>query len=346
MVQEATQPQSDAAIQPIGSVATLATHLEKWMPNAEKLAEGTQLVLPRFRAVVLAAFSRTPKLLECTAYSIKRAVFAAAELGLEIGGVSGEAYLVPYRTRKKMPGGKDVWFDEAQCIVGYKGYLRLAWETGLFRDLNADVILPDDVWEPVRRGPDRLQWGHIQGEPQGEPPMMQIPALKGWGDKKTEYMASVPALRGAYAYAKLKDEGADDIVRAIWLPRLEEIRTRGKAGFDGPWITDYHEMAKKTAFRNLWKYLPKNDRMRRAEELDDDGLEESPLPPQVVAAAPPPAQLATNHAKAKTDRVAAAVAAKAREVTPEPPKAQPPPKPADDEDAAFYAAMENEGGDR
>lgn len=341
-----SQPQSEPKTadpvddigRPIGALGRVAAALDKWSPNIEKLTVGTKLTMARFRAVAMSAFARTPKLLECTPFSIRQSFMAAAELGLEIGGVTGEAYLVPYNTKKRVPNGQggeiEVWVTEAQCIVGYKGYLRLAHESGLFRQIDADVILPDDAWEPIRRGPDGLTWGHVQGEPKGKPQMMKIPAEK-WGaqrGEKVRYEAEIPALRGAYAYARPKDREADDIVRPIWLARLEEIRQRTKSGFDGPWITDYHEMARKTAVRNLWKYLPKNDRMKRVDELDDDGLDDTPsggpaLPPAGSTTSGAPPASTAEAAQRKTQ--SAAERAKARlDAQKQQRPAEPPPAPA------------------
>ena len=37
---------------------------------------------------------------------------------------------------------------------------------------------------------------------------------------------------------------------------VNKIKTRSKAGNSGPWVTDYDEMAKKTVFKRLSKWLP------------------------------------------------------------------------------------------
>ena len=37
---------------------------------------------------------------------------------------------------------------------------------------------------------------------------------------------------------------------------IDKRRNRSKAGSSGPWVTDYEEMAKKTVFRSVFKWLP------------------------------------------------------------------------------------------
>jgi recombination protein RecT len=37
---------------------------------------------------------------------------------------------------------------------------------------------------------------------------------------------------------------------------IDKHRARSKAGSSGPWVTDYEEMAKKTVFRSIFKWLP------------------------------------------------------------------------------------------
>jgi hypothetical protein len=53
---------------------------------------------------------------------------------------------------------------------------------------------------------------------------------------------------------------------------VEAIRKRSKAGSSGPWVTDWSEMAKKTAFRRVSKWLPLSAEVQDAFERDDDKL--------------------------------------------------------------------------
>ena len=57
---------------------------------------------------------------------------------------------------------------------------------------------------------------------------------------------------------------------------VEAIRKRSQAGNNGPWVTDYAEMAKKTIFRRLSKWLPLSPEIRSAAENDDDVIDIEP----------------------------------------------------------------------
>lgn len=53
---------------------------------------------------------------------------------------------------------------------------------------------------------------------------------------------------------------------------MEAIRNRSRAGNSGPWVTDFDEMAKKTVFRRLSKWLPISSEYRDALDKDADQL--------------------------------------------------------------------------
>lgn len=71
----------------------------------------------RFMQAAVAAFQQTPKLRECSEESILGALFASAQLGLEVNTPQGLAYLVPYA-------------GEATFIMGYRGFVRLFYNAG------------------------------------------------------------------------------------------------------------------------------------------------------------------------------------------------------------------------
>jgi len=51
---------------------------------------------------------------------------------------------------------------------------------------------------------------------------------------------------------------------------IEAVRRRSRAADDGPWVTDWSEMARKTVVRRGSKYLPLTTDFRRALELDEE----------------------------------------------------------------------------
>lgn len=207
----------------------------------EKAAPSIAAVLPkhltveRLTKVALSATARTPALLACSPHSLVRAVMQGAELGLEVGGLLGEAYLVPFK-------------DTIQLIVGYRGLVKLARQSGALTSIEAYTVHARDVFE--------LEYGL-------EPKLVHKPFLT--GDR-----GDVVAV---YAIARFKDGGRQvDVMTAA---EVEAVRDRSAAAKSGPWVTDYAEMSKKTVVRRLCKYLPLSPELARALEHEvaiDEGV--------------------------------------------------------------------------
>lgn len=70
---------------------------------------------------------------------------------------------------------------------------------------------------------------------------------------------------GVYAIARLKD-GSWSQPEFMTRDEVERIRQRSGAKNNGPWVTDFWEMARKTVIRRLAKYLPSS--------TDKDGFQE------------------------------------------------------------------------
>ena len=117
---------------------------------------------------------------------------------------------------------------EAQFIIGYKGMIDLARRSGQIQNIYAHAVYEADEFS--------YQLGL-------HPKLDHIPAA-GRRGKMTH----------VYAVAHFKDGGYQFEVMDI--EEIEKRRSRSKAAKNGPWVTDYEEMAKKTVIRHMWKYLP------------------------------------------------------------------------------------------
>lgn len=113
-------------------------------------------------------------------------------------------------------------------IVDWKGLCKLARESGEVKSLYADLVHENDTFA-ISRGSD--------------PKIDHCPAIRDRGKPIGAY-ACVLYLNGAVDFE--------------WMPldEIEAIRKRSRSGNNGPWKTDWGEMAKKTAFRRLSKRLP------------------------------------------------------------------------------------------
>jgi len=138
-----------------------------------------------------------------------------------------------------IPFGKQV-----QLIVDYKGLAELAMRSGLISNLHADTVCEKDVFT-VDRGEIKEHKINYR-EPRGNP-------------------------YAYYAICRFKD--GSEKCEVMTKADVDAIRSRSRAGNSGPWATDYNEMAKKTVFRRLSKWLPLSPEERDALEADDNQFE-------------------------------------------------------------------------
>lgn len=200
----------------------------------------------RMARTALTAITRTPALATCDQASFFKAMMDLSQWGLEPDG--RRAHLIPFRNNKK-------GITEVQLIIDYKGLVELAYRSGVVSKIHADVVHAGD------------QFAYNLGEVQTHVPWF----LRMDAAKPTEQGHVI----AAYCIVTLKD-GAS---KTELMPKseIEAIRKRSKAGNSGPWQTDWAEMAKKTAFRRVSKWIPLSAEMRDAMERDDDRLHE-PIP--------------------------------------------------------------------
>ena len=100
---------------------------------------------------VLLAVAESPSLQKCEINSVISAAMHAATMRLSVDPSIAHAYLVPFRTRVKIPGGQDIWIDKATFIIGYKGLQYMAIRSNHYRYLNLTNIYADDVCIEDRR---------------------------------------------------------------------------------------------------------------------------------------------------------------------------------------------------
>ena len=198
-------------------------------------------ILPpeRFVRVACTAMTRTPKLRECDRASFFSAMLSLAQTGLEPDG--RRAHLIPFENRK-------LGVVECQLIIDYKGLAELAMRSGLLSYLHADVVRRGDIF--------RYSLGEIREH---------VPHFLRDDDAKPEKAGDVFA---AFAVARFKDGSAKAEVMSV--DEIDAIRRRSRAGQSGPWVTNWNEMAKKTAFRRLSKWLPLSPEYRDALDADAD----------------------------------------------------------------------------
>lgn len=187
----------------------------------------------RFVRVALASVGKNRQLLACDQSSLLGALMLSAQLGLEPGGPLGHAYLVPY--------GRQCTF-----IIGYRGYLDLARRSGQIASIYA---------EPVFDG-DEFSW--------------ELGLHRDIVHRPTAADRVDPAkVTHVYAVARLTDPNAEPIFVVLTRAEVDAFRKRAKASGNGPWVTDWVAMARKTAVRRLATWLPMSVEIAAAASADE-----------------------------------------------------------------------------
>ena len=198
----------------------------------------------RFVRVALTSITRTPKLADCDQASFFQALLRLSELGIEPDG--RRAHLIPFENRKR-------GCIECQLIIDYKGLVELAMRSGDLSNLHADTVCENDEFV-YDRGQVVRHFINFK-KPRGN-------------------------VYAVYAIARFKDGG--EKAEVMGREDIEAIRSRSRAGQSGPWVTDWNEMAKKTVFRRLAKWLPLSPEFRDAAEADDEDQPPINLPTSSV----------------------------------------------------------------
>jgi recombination protein RecT len=130
--------------------------------------------------------------------------------------------------------------NEVKAMVMYQGLVEMMMRTGLVSYIHADTVCDKDVFEYSMGTVTK----HVINfrEPRG--PVYAVYAIIHFkdGTEKTEVMST-----------------AD----------IEAVRKRSRAANDGPWVTDWAEMAKKTVFRRAAKWVSLSAEFRDAIDLMD-----------------------------------------------------------------------------
>jgi recombination protein RecT len=187
-----------------------------------KLAAPRGANADRLMRIFATELQRVPKLVECTSASLIGGFLTASQLGLEIGSALGQAWLIPFKNRGTL---------EATLIIGYKGFVSLAYQSGIVYDVSAEAVYENDPFE-YRLGTDP-----------------RVDHLKSEGDRG--------ALRAAYCVAWVNN-AARPKVTVVTRSEVEKIKrsARGAQRSDSPWNQWEDQMWSKTAIRRACKTLP------------------------------------------------------------------------------------------
>jgi recombination protein RecT len=204
--------------------------------NQMALAMPKHMTADRLMRIALTEVRKVPALGRCNVQSFMGAIMQCAQLGIEPGAALGHAYLLPFGNGKASDG-----LANCQLIIGYRGMIDLARRSGQIISLTARTVHANDTFSYAYGLDETLE---------------HVPATGDRGD-----------LTHVYAVAKLKGGGIQFEVMSK--ADVLKVKASSKAGNNGPWVSHFDEMAKKTVIRRLFKYLPVSIEMTQAVVLDE-----------------------------------------------------------------------------
>lgn len=224
------QAQTMAVADPSGGIKQiLQSNWDKIQPLMSK-----HMTAERMFQLSVSAINHTPELLEASPETLVACVMKCAALGLEPSAVDGlgRAYILPFRNKGKV---------EATFVLGYRGMIQLARNSGKLASIEARAVHEGDVFEFEYGLDEKLR--HIPKHGSGRP------------------------LTHVYCVAKFKDGG--HYVDVMTKDEVDAIRARSKTSKFGPWVTDYEAMARKTVIRRAFPYLPVSVEAQEAVAADE-----------------------------------------------------------------------------
>jgi recombination protein RecT len=219
-------------------------------------AEAAQLVRD-----ALTCLRTTPQLAKCEPTSVLGALMTCAQLGLRPGVPGlGHAWPLPFWDSKL------TWLDDkgnersgahrAQLVIGYQGFRELAQRSGQISTVIGRVVYEHDYFE--------LDYGVADN-------LIHKPKLDGPRGEAVGYYSIVKYTAGGYAFWHMSraevQEHRDRFAmarKAIWRDGKKTSETE----IVGPWRDNFDEMAVKTTFLKLAKWMPKSTELASAIEAD------------------------------------------------------------------------------
>lgn len=228
------------------------------MTKELEAALARRIPVDHFQRVLMTTVQRTPRLLECSRLSLLGAVMESAQLGLLPDGVTGYGYIVPRWNNKTNR-------YEAAFQPGYKGLVQLAYRGGTISKVVGREVRERDEF--------RFRLGTTEE-------IVHVPSLEEDRGEITHF----------YAVAWQRD-GSDPIFVVLPKSRVDELRDRATRAAGGKmtpaWSGDYVAMGRKTAVRELFRWLPLDHDAQRAAAKDEaDELEPRDAEAEVKDTAP------------------------------------------------------------
>lgn len=235
------------------------TSLKSWVMKYTKNIEAalpSVMTAERFQRICLSALSANPLLSQCTPESFLGAMMNAAQLGLEPNSPLGQAYLIPYYSKKKNA-------YECQFQLGYRGMISLVYRSGEVATMDAQAVHEND------------EFIYELGL---EPKLLHKPFMGDRG-RTVAYYAIWKGKDGGYGFNVMSKE-------EIMQHALQYSKQKSGGALSGVWASNFDAMAKKTVLKAALKYAPistevsrfigQDETVKRWEATDGFNIQDAP----------------------------------------------------------------------
>lgn len=218
-------------------IARIEKGLELVAPQLEQVLAMYKIPVERLMRTVVLSVERLPALLNCPVQTVLNSAMTAACLGLEVDGVTGQGFLIPF---------KEEGTPKAQFLVGYKGYNTMGARSGF--TLNSNVAREGDKFD------FQLGTGGF---------VLHKPMLGRENERKI-----------IAAYAVAESPGRSPIVQVLSLDQVLAVKAKspGAKRSASPWndpLVGFPAMAAKTAKRRLARDMPLNTTFHMAAAMEE-----------------------------------------------------------------------------
>lgn len=190
-----------------------------------------------FMSSVIEIVTGSPELQQCDPQSILSESLKAASIHLPLNKALGRCYVVPFKNKGVLT---------ATMIIGYKGYIQLAKNSGKYRNINADVVYEGQItYTNYLTGEIKIDHAPTSDKVVGF--FAYIEELNGFN--KTLFMTIEQIAHYAKTYVpylKFNNKVTEDTIKQ----KLQHHATHGPEQGIG-WMSDSVTMAKKTCLRQL-----------------------------------------------------------------------------------------------
>lgn len=200
------------------------------------------LPVERFIQAAMQVYVASDKLIACEQKSVYTAMAACAQLGLSLHVQLGQAYLVPF-------SGK------CTLIIGYKGFVKLLWQSPRVASLHGGIIYSEEEWEETSGSVSRLRHTIIRDH------------AKRGEDIVAAYAVITTDLGGTMHCLM----GRDDIMACV--PYHQKDKNTGEVYPSSQWHENQNlpAMIKKTPWRHIAKLAPISEMASQAVSVDEGG---------------------------------------------------------------------------